>query len=144
TVADAGPRKEHHHMSRWIAFASLLVAASVHAEPLAGTIDEPALRRKIDLVYVESVPWKVELPKDSPMVNQRNNVYQPHLLVVVQGTKVIFQSEDSNIHKEMSAWVVVLQKPYYARPDKAGNFKIDGLKPGSYTVRIWGEALSDE
>jgi hypothetical protein len=110
-------------------------------------------------------------------------VYLPHLLVVVQGQKVIFQSEDPelhnvyargpkrmafndailpkmktekvlgdlgpihltcNIHKEMSAWVLVLQNPYFTKPDKSGGFKIDGLKPGSYTVRIWGETLSDE
>jgi plastocyanin len=170
-------------MSRLMIIGTLLFSTWAYAEPLAGTIDEPALRRKIDLVYVESVPWKSEPLKESPVVNQRNNVYLPHLLVVVQGQKVIFQSEDPelhnvyargakrmvfndailpkmktekvftdlgpvhltcNIHKEMSAWVVVLQNPYWTKPEKSGAFKIDGLKPGTYTVRIWGEALSEE
>jgi plastocyanin len=50
-----------------------------------------------------------------------------------------------NIHKEMSAWVVVLQNPYFAQPDpKTGAFAIEGVPPGTYTVRIWGEKLDEE
>jgi hypothetical protein len=103
---------------------------------------------------------------------------------VVQGQKVIFKSEDvelhnvyargekrvlfneavlpkmqspekvfndlgaahltCNIHKEMSGWIVVLQNPYFATPQKDGTWKIDGLPPGTYKVRLWGEELSDE
>jgi polysaccharide lyase family 4-like protein len=50
-----------------------------------------------------------------------------------------------NIHKEMSAYVVVLQNPYYAQIDRStGQFLINNVPPGKYTLRIWGEQLSDE
>ena len=50
-----------------------------------------------------------------------------------------------NIHKEMSAWVLVLQNPYFTAPDpKTGEFTITGVPPGAYTVRIWGEKLEEE
>ena len=49
-----------------------------------------------------------------------------------------------NIHKEMSAYVVVLQNGFYAIPDhKTGAFTINGLPPGNYTIRIWGEQLDE-
>src|SRR5579871_6449920 len=160
----------------------LSISTSAFAESLTGTIDDPALRRKIDLVYVEKAdgPFKAM----TATINQKGNTYLPHIVPVLAGTKVTFQSQDPelhnvyargekkvifnnavlphmmfqevfkdlgivhlscNIHKEMSAYVVVLQNPYWTTPDKkTGQFKIDGLKPGTYTVRVWGERLSDE
>lgn len=39
-----------------------------------------------------------------------------------------------NIHPDMFATVVVVPNPYYAEPDQAGNFKIEGVPPGEYDV----------
>ena len=49
-----------------------------------------------------------------------------------------------NVHKEMNAWLLVMQNRYFVKPDKSGAFALAGVPPGVYTVRIWGEALSDE
>jgi hypothetical protein len=44
----------------------------------------------------------------------------------------------------MSADIVVLQNPFFAQPDASGRFSIDGVPPGKYTLRIFGDQLSDE
>jgi Polysaccharide lyase family 4, domain II len=160
-----------------------LAAPLAHAETLTGTIDDPGLRRKVDLVYVDHVDGKIT-PPPQPVINQKGNTYLPHIVPVVVGAKVLFKSQDPelhnvyargerkvifnnavlpnmkfeetfntpgvvhlscNIHKEMSAYVLVLQNPFWTTPDrKTGQFTIAGLKPGTYTVRIWGERLSEE
>lgn len=46
-----------------------------------------------------------------------------------------------NVHAEMSAYVVVLETPYFAVTDRRGNFTIENVAPGQYTVRTWHERL---
>jgi len=56
-----------------------------------------------------------------------------------EGVSYIF----CNIHPEMSAVVVVVSSPYYARVSKSGEFSIAGVTPGRYTLHVWSEdALS--
>ncbi len=42
-----------------------------------------------------------------------------------------------NVHPEMEAYVLVLQNPYFARPDSSGKFQIAKLPPGEYVVKAW-------
>jgi plastocyanin len=44
-----------------------------------------------------------------------------------------------NIHPEMSAVIVVLPSPYFAVPNKQGEFSIDGVPAGRYMFHIWNE-----
>ena len=171
-------------MNRYLIPAILTLASAAAAEPLTGTIADASLRRSVELVYVEKVEGSFPPPATALQVNQKHNVYLPRLLPVVIGTKVVFRSEDPelhnvfarsgtkvlfnqgqppnqvfektftqtgfvhltcNIHKEMSAWVLVLQNPFYATPDpKTGAFKIDGVPPGTYALRVWGEKLDGD
>jgi plastocyanin len=41
------------------------------------------------------------------------------------------------IHPRMNAAVLVLQNPYFAKPDAQGRFKIDGVPAGSYTLKLY-------
>lgn len=169
---------------RLVLAASLLSASAAIAEPLAGTVADPALRRKVDVVYVEKADGEFKPPAEPAVVGQKGNTYQPHFQTILVGTKVVFQSQDPelhnvfarngkavlfnnavlpqgkfektfpktgaihltcNIHKEMSAYVFVAQNPYYATIDRStGAFSIKNVPPGKYTLRVWGEALSDE
>jgi plastocyanin len=45
------------------------------------------------------------------------------------------------VHPEMSAFVIVLQNPYYALTDNDGNFEIKNVPPGKYQLKTWDEKL---
>jgi len=44
-----------------------------------------------------------------------------------------------NVHQEMSGYLIVSPTPYFAQTDSAGNFKIDNIPDGKYTVTAWHE-----
>jgi plastocyanin len=44
-----------------------------------------------------------------------------------------------NIHPEMSAAVVVIDSPYHATTNRAGQFSIANVVPGNYILNVWHE-----
>ena len=42
-----------------------------------------------------------------------------------------------NIHPDMEGYILVLQNPYFAVPDKNGNYRIDNVSPGKYNLKMW-------
>lgn len=42
-----------------------------------------------------------------------------------------------NVHPEMEAFVVVMQNPYFSTTDKEGNFTIENVPAGEYTLSVW-------
>ncbi len=63
-----------------------------------------------------------------------------------QGEKKSFKFDDPgavpllcNVHPEMAAYIVVSPTPYFATTDKSGNYKIENVPDGSYTVTAWHE-----
>ncbi len=49
-----------------------------------------------------------------------------------------------NVHAEMSAFVVVLQNPYFALTDPEGIFTIKDVPPGTYTLKTWHQKLKEK
>jgi len=49
-----------------------------------------------------------------------------------------------NVHPEMSGYVVVSPTPYFAVTDKSGNYKIENVPDGSYTVTAWHEGAKNQ
>ena len=49
-----------------------------------------------------------------------------------------------NVHPEMSAYLVVVPTPYFATSDQAGNYKIENVPDGSYTVTAWHEGAKNQ
>lgn len=45
-----------------------------------------------------------------------------------------------NVHSEMSAYIVVVDTPYYAIADKKGKFAVKNVPPGTYTMHTWHES----
>lgn len=46
---------------------------------------------------------------------------------------------ECDIHKWMTAYVGVVTNPYFAVTSTSGNFEIDKVPPGTYTVQAWQE-----
>jgi plastocyanin len=49
-----------------------------------------------------------------------------------------------NVHAEMSGFIVVSPTPYFTQTDEAGNYKIDSVPDGKYTVTAWHEGSKPE
>jgi plastocyanin len=46
-----------------------------------------------------------------------------------------------NVHPEMKAYIVALDTPYFGLTDKDGNFELQDVPPGDYTLKVWHEKL---
>ena len=44
-----------------------------------------------------------------------------------------------NVHCEMSAYVVIVDTPYFATTDSRGKFEIKNVPAGTYTMHVWHE-----
>jgi plastocyanin len=169
-------------MKRNLVLAVLMMTAFVTSE--AGTISGKVSGVAGEsVVYVEVIQGKTfPAPTQQPVMDQKGLMFQPHILVVQQGTTVEFLNSDSvahnvfwisiggnkklghnmgtwpkgekksfkfdtsgvvplfcNVHPEMSAYIVVVPTPYFATADQAGNYKIENVSDGSYTVTAWHE-----
>jgi plastocyanin len=140
------------------------------------------------VVYVEATAGKTfPAPTEEPVMDQKGLMFQPHIIVVQQGTTVQFLNSDSvahnvfwisvggnkklghnlgtwpqgqkrpfkfdnpgavpllcNVHPEMSGYIVVTPTPYYALTDKSGDYKIENVPDGSYTVTGWHEGAKNQ
>ena len=45
-----------------------------------------------------------------------------------------------NVHSDMSAYIMVVDTPYYAVADSAGRFHLPNVPPGTYTLHAWHES----
>jgi plastocyanin len=45
-----------------------------------------------------------------------------------------------NVHPQMSAYIVIVDTPYYAVAASNGDFHIKGVPPGAYTLHAWHES----
>ena len=49
-----------------------------------------------------------------------------------------------NVHPEMSAYIVVVETPYFAVTDRAGSYRIEDVPPGRYVLKTWHPRLLPE
>ncbi len=164
-----------------IAMMSLTASAGTISGKVSGVTGE-------SVVYVEAVAGKTfPAPTQEPVMDQKGLMFQPHIIVVLQGTTVQFLNSDSvahnvfwisvggnkklghnlgtwpqgqkrpfkfdnpgavpllcNVHPDMSGYIVVSPTPYYSLTDKSGEYKIENVPDGSYTVTGWHEGAKNQ
>jgi plastocyanin len=50
---------------------------------------------------------------------------------------------DCDLHSWMRGWVVVAAHPFYAVTNEQGEFSLENVPPGKYTLQIWQESLGN-
>ncbi len=46
-----------------------------------------------------------------------------------------------DVHDWMEAWILVTDEPFVAVTDENGRYRLEDVPPGTYTLRMWHEAL---
>jgi len=59
--------------------------------------------------------------------------------IVFKGPEII--RIECDLHSWMRAWVVVADHPFYVVTNDKGEFTLDNVPPGKYTLQIWQESL---
>ena len=49
-----------------------------------------------------------------------------------------------DVHGWMSAWIIVVEHAYYTVTDEKGEYILDGIPPGNYTLNFWQESLGEK
>ncbi len=76
--------------------AALFVSAASYAATLSGTV---AGGHGAAAVYIDAIPGKTfPAPAKGPVVDQKSLLFQPHVVVVQQGTTVEFLNSDTVAH----------------------------------------------
>ncbi len=49
-----------------------------------------------------------------------------------------------DVHGWMSAWIIAAEHAYYTITDEKGEYSLDGIPPGKYTLNFWQESLGEK
>jgi len=121
--------------------------AQLATKPAGGVTIAQINKQFSPTVTIVPVGTAVEFPNRDTV---RHHVYsfskiKPFELKLYTGTPanpVVFDRPGiavlgCNIHDNMTAWVVVVETPYYARSATDGKATLAGVPPGSYRLRAW-------
>ncbi|MBI4431335.1 MAG: carboxypeptidase-like regulatory domain-containing protein [Candidatus Omnitrophica bacterium] len=124
------------------------------------TFDPPPDPGVIDQINKEFVPHVLPILKGGS-VSFHNTDSFLHNIHTYQGRRTLFNvavlgggkpitktfheagkvSVLCDVHPEMAAYILVLETPYSAVTDEEGQYKIDNVPSGSYTLKTWHETL---
>jgi len=81
-------------------------------------------------------------PKNNPQFNKAQPKFRKEMPATFEKPDIIQIKCD--VHSWMAGWIVVAGHAYYALTDASGNFKIDGVPAGTYTLEYWQEKLGKQ
>lgn len=121
--------------------------------PQEGTLDQIDCRFE---PHVQALPVgsKLNITSSDPVLHNSHGFYEDgstafNLAVPIVGMEMPATLKQPGIiklrcdagHTWMSAYVMVMNHPYYAVTDANGNFTIEGVPPGTYEIEVWQEWL---
>ena len=104
----------------------------------------PVLKGSIvDFPNTDSVRHNVYSPVPIPgtEIMLSLGTYDPDIIKTIRLDKPGETPLRCNVHQEMSAFIVVLDNPYFTVTNKSGEFTIDNVPPREYTLKTWHENL---
>ena len=134
----------------------------VYVEKVEGQFQSPKATVPIDQIKRTYVPHVLAVLAGSE-VEFRNSDNDLHNIHARQGGRKIFNfgipfqqkvrkvlKQEGivtllcDVHPEMSAFIVVTQNPFFAKVDDKGNYSIENVPPGTYTLKTWHEKLEPQ
>jgi plastocyanin len=107
--------------------------------------------------HVQVIPAgsAIELRNGDPLMHNlhsysmKNSSFNESIPGNGQPIEKTFQFEEvvkvgCDVHKWMTAWVVVQDNPYFCITGDDGTYKITNIPPGEYKLQIWHEAFKKE
>lgn len=95
----------------------------------------------------------VRFPNRDPILHNafsvsRGNTFDLGLVKQGPGDEVVFDRPGvvrvfCNVHHDMVAYILVLDTPYFTRPDARGRFVLRGVPPGPGTLYAWHERADE-
>jgi plastocyanin len=139
----------------------------VYVEAIAGkTFPAPAQHVTIDQKGLMFVPHIMAIQQGTTVEflnsdSVQHNVFWPsvsgnkklghNLGTWPQGQRQSFKFDNPgiipllcNVHPDMSGYLIVSPTPYFAMTDKSGEFKIENVPDGTYTVTAWNEGAKSK
>lgn len=130
TKADGSPRE-------YPIIDQLNIAFTPHVLPvLKGSI--------VDFPNSDTVRHNVFSPDKTPGSDVKINLgtYPAGTIKVVNVTGTGSMDLLCNVHSEMSGFIVSLDNPYFTLTDRKGDFTIENVPPGTYTLKTWHESFA--
>ena len=95
----------------------------------------------VDFPNTDTVRHNVYSPVPIPGTQKMLSLgtYDPEIIKTVRLDKTGEIPLRCNVHQEMSAFIVVLGNPYFTITNKKGEFTIDNVPAGKYTLKTWHE-----
>ena len=130
--------------------AVVYLTGDFHAEPLHNAIVDQRDRTFIPHVSVVTVGTTVRFPNDDTVLHNvfayfNAKKFDLGMYPRGQSKPVKFDKPGivdllCNIHPDMSAYIMVVDTPYYAVASDHGQFEIKGVPAGNYTLHAWHES----
>lgn len=100
--------------------------------------------QKVDFINSDPVFHNI---RSVTQVNKSFNMPMPkkdqRITMTFDKPEIFLQSKCS-VHPWMGAYVAVMEHPFFSVSNEAGEFKLDNLPPGNYTLEIWHEVFGTQ
>ncbi len=93
----------------------------------------------VDIPNIDTIRHNVFTPVKLPGADRKINlgVYDVGITKTIKIEKKGVLPLLCNVHKEMSAYIVSFDNPYYCLTDNNGKFRIENAPAGKYTLKTW-------